>query len=287
MHTRGASREWLYASCCSSHVWACCSRSVRAGGEVERPYPGIALKAETRTDPPQRLWWAGVDLKDRRIALRVSPGGPDPDGEGQWETTLMPPTKVAEREGFELAINGDFFDVERGPDGQTSYRPDQPAGVLGAAVTDGRTWSESAKPRPALIVKKSGMVAIEMVAKPSADDAQVIAGNVMLVDNGKPVVHENKAKHPRTVIGLDRGGTKLTILIVDGRKKGVADGMDYAELSKELIAAGCHTALNLDGGGSSVLVLRDGDNFVRKNRDPKEWERPVANVLGVDVKNAR
>jgi hypothetical protein len=260
---------------------------VRAGAEIERPYPGIALAAETRSDPPQRLWWAGIDLKDRRISLRVSPGGPDPDGDGPWQTTLMPPTKVTEREGFELAINGDFFDVERGENGQASYRTGLPAGVLGPAATDGRAWAESPKPRPALVVKKSGQVTIESITKPGADDAQVIAGNVLLVENGKPVAHENKAKHPRTVIGLDRSGTRLTILIVDGRKKGVADGMSYAELSKELIAAGCHTALNLDGGGSSVLVLRDGKDFLRKNRDPKEWERPVANVLGVDVRGAK
>jgi hypothetical protein len=257
------------------------------GDEVERPYPGIAIKAETRSEPPQRLWWAGVHLVDRRIALRVAPGGPDPDGDGPWQTVLMPPTKGAEREGFELAVNGDFFDVKRGADGKTSYRPEQPAGVLGPAATDARTWAEAAKPRPALIVKKSGKVTIEQIARPGPDDVQVIAGNVMLVEDGKPVAHENKARHPRTVIGLDRTGTRLTILIVDGRKKGVADGMSYAELSQALIKAGCHTALNLDGGGSSVLVLRDGKAFVRKNRDKTEWERPVANVLGVDVKGAK
>jgi exopolysaccharide biosynthesis protein len=63
--------------------------------------------------------------------------------------------------------------------------------------------------------------------------------------------------------------------------------MNYADLAKEMLAAGCDRALNLDGGGSSVMVLREGDKFVIKNQPSNEKERPVANVLGVDVKEAK
>ena len=37
--------------------------------------------------------------------------------------------------------------------------------------------------------------------------------------------HQYKVRHPRTVAGLDAQGTKLTLLVVDGRKPGVAIGM--------------------------------------------------------------
>ncbi len=75
--------------------------------------PGIFIHSETRMNPPTRLFVAEVDLKNPKLHLRVAPGGPDPDGAGKWETTLLEPTKIAERENFDLVVNGDFFYRER------------------------------------------------------------------------------------------------------------------------------------------------------------------------------
>jgi exopolysaccharide biosynthesis protein len=255
---------------------------------VARPHAGVTFRQEVRTEPAQRLCWATVDLDEPRVSLHVAQGGPDPDGDGKWQTTLMPPTAIAKREGFELAVNGDFFSVKRAEaDKSGVYQAEQWAAVLGPAVTDGKAWATAAKPRPCLVVKKSGKVAIESLAKAGPDDAQVIAGNVMLVDDGKAVAPENATRHPRTVVGLDEKGTRLTILVVDGRREGEATGMTYAELSREMIAAGCRKAVNLDGGGSSVMVVREGEAFVVKNHPSNEKERPVANVLGVDVRGEK
>src|SRR5512136_703323 len=81
-----------------------CPWSALAEFPGERPYPGITYHQETRKDPPMRLFVAEVDLTTPKLRLHVSPGGPDPDGPGEWETTLMVPTKVAAREGFDLAV---------------------------------------------------------------------------------------------------------------------------------------------------------------------------------------
>ncbi|MGQ9652189.1 MAG: phosphodiester glycosidase family protein, partial [Phycisphaerae bacterium] len=222
----------------------------------ERPYPGITYRQETRQEPPMRLFVAQVDLANPKVRVDVAPGGPDPDGPGEWETTLMVPTKVAARERFDLAVNGDFFGIPTPTSSATqpSYRPEVWANAIGPAVTDGKAWSVAEKKTPCLVVRKNGRVSIEMIDRPPSDAAEVVAGNVMLVENGKPVPHENKAKHPRTVVGLDKKATKLTILVVDGRWPGVSIGMSYEELAKEMIRLGCHAAVNLDGGGSSVMV---------------------------------
>ena len=66
-----------------------------------------------------------------------------------------------------------------------------------------------------------------------------------------------KVRHPRTVVGLDKDGSTLTILTVDGRRAGVSIGMTGPELGEEMKRLGCDTAINLDGGGSTELVLRD------------------------------
>jgi len=123
------------------------------------------------------------------------------------------------------------------------------------------------------------------VSQPRSDDWEVVAGNVMLVSKGQVVAQDNKVRHPRTVVGLNQGATKLILMVVDGRKPGVAVGMSYAELAAEMLRLGCHEALNLDGGGSSVLAVRDAakDEFQILNAPTDGRERAVANVLGISV----
>jgi hypothetical protein len=60
-------------------------------------------------------------------------------------------------------------------------------------------------------------------------------------------------------------------------------GDPFAELAAELIRLGCHDALNLDGGGSSVMALRNATTgkLGILNQPSDGRERAVANVLGV------
>ena len=94
-----------------------------------------------------------------------------------------------------------------------------------------------------------------------------------------------KVRHPRTAIGLDHRGTKLTILIVDGRRPGIATGMTGPEIAQEMLRLGCVDAINLDGGGSTTLVMRDRDDDQLKviNHPSDLRERPVADVIGITV----
>jgi hypothetical protein len=252
-------------------------------------FPGLAYYSETRTQPPTRMFVAEIDLTNPKVRLHVSPGGPDPDGAGPWQTTLMPPTKIAARDGFDLVVNGDFFRARGVKDAEGTNSPFRAAiwsAVTGPAVTDGRLWATNANRRPCLVVDKNGKAAIKTLGRPEADDWQVVAGNTMLVKNGKVVPHDNKLRHPRTVVGLNADATKLVILVVDGRKPGVAIGMNYDELAAEMIRLGCKDALNLDGGGSSVMAVRDpakGD-FRILNQPTDGRERAVANALGISVR---
>lgn len=249
--------------------------------------PGILFVSETRTNPPQRLFVAQVDLMNPHVHLRVAPGGPDPDGPGKWETTLLEPTKIAAREKFDFVVNGDFFTARGVNDGEgtnSHFGASQWATVAGPAVTDGRIWSEGTNARPCLVVHTNHSVSIEMVLHPAPDDWEVISGNVMLVHDGQVVTHANNARHPRTVVGLDADRTRLVVLVVDGRKPGIATGMTYDELGAEMLRLGCREALNLDGGGSSVMAVRDGAAGMKILNVPTDGhERAVANVLGIRV----
>ena len=262
-----------------------------ASGEVSatnEALPGVFIHSETRPNPPTRLFVAEVDLKNPRLHLRVAPGGPDPDGPGQWQTTLMTPTKIAAREKFDFVVNGDFFKARGVNDGEgtnAAFRTAQWALVSGPATTDGKTWAVSTNARPCLVVHKNHSVTIETRTQPAPDAWEVIAGNTLLVKDGVLVPHPGKVRHPRTAVGLDATGNKLMILVVDGRKPGIAAGMSYDELAAEMLRLGCRQALNLDGGGSSVMAVRGAgkDKLEILNEPTDGRERAVANVLGIAV----
>ena len=256
---------------------------------TNHPFPGILCYSETRLQPPTRLFVAEIELTNPAVRLRVSRGGPDPDGPGEWQTTLMQPTKIAAREKFDLVVNGDFFKARGVTDAEgtnSGYRSSLWALAQGPAASGGTVWATNANRRACLVVSKAGKVSLEQLARPRPDDWEVIAGNTMLVKGGVPVVHQNNTtRHPRTAAGLDATKSRLILLVVDGRKPGTAIGMNYDELAAEMIRLGCHEALNLDGGGSSVMAVRDtnANTFNILNKPTDGRERAVANVLGVVV----
>ena len=261
-----------------------------------RPYGPVVYQLVEQADPPQRIHVIAVDLTSRDVKVRVSRGGPDPDGNGKWTTTLLRPTAIAEREGFEVTINGDFFTLPskqdaEGSEAQKVFRSKLASTVSGTALTDGRTWAlpKEEAGRPALVIDGRNRAAIAKVAKPPRGARQVIAGSDIIVEGGKDVARTGKGfpdgPHPRTAVGIADGGERLVLVVADGRDKERARGMSLKELAKVMLDLGCDSALNLDGGGSSVAVLRDpttGEQAILNNPSDGR-ERAVANVLGVDV----
>jgi len=61
--------------------------------------------------------------------------------------------------------------------------------------------------------------------------------------------------HPRTAAGIDENG-QLILMVVDGRQRN-SRGVSLAELSGLMKAIGAVRAINLDGGGSSTLIVQD------------------------------
>ena len=62
---------------------------------------------------------------------------------------------------------------------------------------------------------------------------------------------------PRTAIGYTEDG-KIILIVCDGRKMNGSWGYKLPELADILKGLGAVWAINLDGGGSSVMVGKDG-----------------------------
>ena len=88
-------------------------------------------------------------------------------------------------------------------------------------------------------------------------------------------------RHPRTAIGI-KGG-QVVVVTVDGRQKGFSDGMNLYELAEYMLGQGIENALNLDGGGSTAMIVRrQGDISSKLVNSPSDGrERAVANSIQI------
>lgn len=97
------------------------------------------------------------------------------------------------------------------------------------------------------------------------------------VTNNEEIKFANKAindKHPRTAMGYTKDG-KLIILMIEGRSK-LAGGATLTQMAQIFKDLGCIEALNLDGGGSSCLLV-NGKETIKVS--DKEGQRPVPAVF--------
>ncbi|MEO5936900.1 MAG: phosphodiester glycosidase family protein, partial [Terriglobales bacterium] len=273
--------------------------SVAAQTTVQRPWRGVIYTFDKRKNPAQEIHTVVVELG--KVRVRSVPAGPDPDGPGKWQTILMPTSKVAEREKFDIAINGDFYVIPRGKELEseevmTLLAQGMPALATGPAMTDGKVWSTSEKARQCLVADAKGRVSLVDARVSPAKAMQVICGRDFLVFNGKVQFTDEGVTYkpgefrninPRTAVGIDKRGKRLYILVIDGRSE-LAKGMTYGQLAAEMVRMGAYTAINLDGGGSSTLVIRDDKGELKvMNRPSDGKERAVANVLGLTFKKNR
>lgn len=90
----------------------------------------------------------------------------------------------------------------------------------------------------------------------------IISGGPYLVKNGRMFVDINEqklgaisGKNPRTAVGYTKEGNFIMVA-VDGRE-GASVGMTLWELASFMQSIGCINAMNLDGGGSTIMYVKD------------------------------
>lgn len=117
-----------------------------------------------------------------------------------------------------------------------------------------------------------------------------IGGGPVLVQDGKiKITNEEELKftgkaindkHPRTCMGYTNDGY-LIIMAIQGRFPGIAEGATLEQEAKLLIEVGCVEALNLDGGGSSCMLV-NGKETIKPS--DKTGERSVPAVFIINKK---
>jgi exopolysaccharide biosynthesis protein len=112
----------------------------------------------------------------------------------------------------------------------------------------------------------------------------VLGGGPQLVKDGKVAITNVQEKitpafvndgHPRTAIGKLASG-KILLITIDGRQPGESIGMSLTTLADLLIELGAVEAINLDGGGSTTMVIH---NKIVNRPSDQTGERPVSDAI--------
>ena len=115
---------------------------------------------------------------------------------------------------------------------------------------------------------------------------EAVGGSPFLVKDGKSVVESSadyyNSRHSRTCVGITAEG-KVVLMVLDGRQEPFSAGGSAEELAQIMLDAGCVTAINLDGGGSTTFVAKQegSDTLTVVNRPSDGYERSVSSSLMV------
>jgi hypothetical protein len=289
MHTTGC-REKVDAMkrilIVAAALLACC----RLGLPVEivdlfPEKPGtLTCWTETGSEPrPTRTHFLKVALGSGVLEVLALPGE-DPDGEGPAESRLTPPEELFDRFQALAAVNANAFaSLESGTSAYPNWHAGQPVDVHGLAASRGKRISPVEKGRTPFWLDRQQR---PHIGNPAEGDRVMEAVSdwfsPLLASSRIMADASDRALHPRTALGFDDSGRWLLMVVVDGRQPGFSEGVTLYELADILLAQGCSQSINLDGGGSSILLIREPGGEIRTWNSPSGAEhRPIPVMLGV------
>ena len=90
--------------------------------------------------------------------------------------------------------------------------------------------------------------------------------------------NSGNANAPRTFIGFKEDGTGF-LCVVDGRQPGYSSGITVNQEAELAAILGAQYALELDGGGSSTVIVRINDELTLRNQPSDGAMRRVSNAI--------
>ena len=221
--------------------------------------------------------YVSVLIISRRYALDVVTAA---------DSTLAKTTELADKYGATVAVNGSYFRM-KAPYGSVTY-----VKVDGRQVGANSLSANS----PERSDRIGGSVAFKgrraRMYKVDSEDREwedcipaedvLCAGPLMILQGRDEYVARtsfNTTRHPRTAVGMRRDGSRV-LVVVDGRNA-MSAGVSISELQQIMRWLGCVDALNLDGGGSSTMVVNGEiiNHPCDNGRFDAAGERSVSNAI--------
>lgn len=252
-------------------------------------YDGVIYRRVVRVLPrPMVAHIVQIDTKVKGFGFLVTP----PDSQNDQPLKARTTSQFLEEFGVQIAINGDGFSPwwSNSP---ADYYPHvgDPITPLGFSASNGDVYwdgqnAEDIGIEPTLYISRRNVLAFNN--RPE-NVYSAISGDRMILLKGEIAGDlDDEELDPRTAIGVNRNGRYLYLIVVDGRQPFYSQGATFEELAELLREYGAFTAMSLDGGGSSTLVIEGQNGSPEIMNSPIDnyipgRERPVGNHLGIYV----
>ncbi len=241
-----------------------------------------------------------VDLTDSNIQLYASPRCPNYLVD-TYEAAGYTTSNFLTMHGLQVAINANYFhDPGTGDTESPSYTEPEgtPFDLIGLEISRGRIVSpqDSSDYTASFMFTSNNQVTFvptNWPAHSSAGISTAVTGLYAILANrvnvGSNYIGNSDFAHlvnPRTAFGLSQDRRYLYLMVIDGRQSGYSDGALDWETAAWLLLLGASDGANMDGGGSSCLVMRDSTGVpVELNHDSASAadgvERTVGSQFGV------
>lgn len=236
-------------------------------------------QGSTAKPRPLQMRAVRVDLREPTIDFLVTPS----NGDAPLDANARVTTAFLSEFKCQVAINGSFFKP-------LATQPAEPQDIRGLSLSRGDAYSPP-DIFDVLLIAKNHRAWIDPFPVEMGDAYNGLAGDTTLLIDGqyslkptdtRPIV---VVRHPRSTAGISRDGRYLILMTIDGRQPGYSEGVTKPEAAEWLKRLGAWNALNLDGGGSTTLVIEgpDGEPVIlnRPCGPPVGTQRRVANHLGI------
>ena len=191
-------------------------------------------------------------------------------------------TTLTDPNGLEIIVRRDRVTQLRDLKGSSSIPND---GFVISASGSARQWALRYLRAGARVRLRLNLSPVETEAAKQWQQARnIIGGGPQLIKNGRVEITNVAEKilpafvsdgHPRTAIAKLSSG-QILLVTVDGRQPGESVGMSLTMLADLLLEFGAVEAINLDGGGSTTMVIKN--KVVNKPSD-STGERPVSDAI--------
>jgi exopolysaccharide biosynthesis protein len=218
--------------------------------------------SELKTKAPRLMvgYAVKIDLKTDGVSFLATPKANDPT-KPKAETLGLKTSTFLDKYQCQVAINA-------APYGPIHPHENDTQDISGLHVSRGQMVSEAWKDYPALLISKSNKTWIQ---DPPYDLKEVenAVGGFQIVLKDSLALEGKTDLHPRTGAGISADGKTMIWLVIDGRQKDYSDGATTKDVGEWLKSLGCASGINLDGGGTTTLVVSDPDG------KPKVMNRPI------------
>ncbi len=218
-----------------------------------------------------------INLDAPGIGFTTTPLTAGGSAGGSVETTSQTTAQFLQATGTQVAINANTFN--------TCCSTTAPASetLNGLAISNGQLVSPDSAGTADLLLSATNQAS--MVAGGTANLSGItnaIAGFGYVVQNGKNVASAasgaNTASDPRMLVGLSENDQYLYLVAVDsGSSDG--NGLTGSEEANLMLDLGVYNAINLDGGGSTSMVVQGA------NGKPDVLENPFTGAERYDGNN--